>query len=159
MDKIQIKVITDPQNINLQQVEILFNNMYAEMLQQGLALSLNENGSTLWLESVKRMVNRMGILLIATKGDEVVGFAQASLKFAPDYLGSVKIGFINHVFVLPELRKEGVGKKLINLLIKLLKEKEIHSVELQVLSKNSIGRKFWNEMGFKEELLQMRKLN
>ncbi len=159
MREITLKEITDAQDPLLLQVEKLFELLYEQMSGQGLILPLAEKGAELWIGTVKKMINRMGVLIVALNEERVVGFANGTIRFTPDYLGSLKIGSITHIFVLEELRKSGTGYKLVDVLEKWFKSKEVHSIELQVISNNLNGIDFWKGCNYQEELIQFRKVN
>ncbi len=57
-------------------------------------------------------------------------------------------GFIYHTAVLPEYRKQGIGKMLVDKALEVLKEQKISKVALLAFSANELGNKFWESMGF-----------
>ncbi len=156
-EEIIIKKITDKDDPQLTQVTGLLHSMYDYMDEQGLLLDLAENGAIAWTEGVKKGLGRFGIVYTATSGDQTIGFAHGSIRLSPDYLGTLKLGVITHVYVIPEQRSSGVGEKLVKGLEEWFAEKEVHSIELQVLAKNMIGIAFWEKLGYPAELQQHRK--
>lgn len=57
-------------------------------------------------------------------------------------------GIFHHVSVLPEYRKQGVGKMLVNSAVEALKKEGILKVLLVVFSDNENGNGFWEHLGF-----------
>ncbi|MDO4742807.1 MAG: ribosomal protein S18-alanine N-acetyltransferase [bacterium] len=57
-------------------------------------------------------------------------------------------GFVTNVAVLPEYRKNGVGKNLINRLVEYAKKQQLISVSLEVRESNSIARHLYSTFGF-----------
>lgn len=57
-------------------------------------------------------------------------------------------GFIYHSAVLPEYRKQGIGRMLVDKALEALKEQGISKVGLLAFSANELGNKFWESMGF-----------
>lgn len=57
-------------------------------------------------------------------------------------------GFIYHSAVLPEYRKQGIGKTLVEKALDELKEQGISKVGLLAFSANESGNQFWKRMGF-----------
>ncbi len=57
-------------------------------------------------------------------------------------------GFIYHSAVLPEYRKLGIGRMLVENALDALKEQGISKVVLLAFSANELGNKFWESMGF-----------
>lgn len=58
-------------------------------------------------------------------------------------------GYIYHTAVAISHRKQGIGKALINAVLKELSNERINKVALVVFSKNEIGNSFWEKCGFK----------
>lgn len=142
------------------QLEGLFILMYNYMNDKGLHHRLTNGGEKYWIESVEKTLNKLGILCIALEDgsdERVVGFAHGTLKLLPSYLGGSKVGTITHVYVLPEFRRYGLGRRLVEELELWLFACGVESIELQVLHLNELGILFWREMGYNLELYQMRK--
>jgi len=57
-------------------------------------------------------------------------------------------GFIYHSAVLPEYRKQGIGRMLVEKVLEALKEQGISKVGLLAFSANELGNQFWESMGF-----------
>lgn len=142
----------------LDQIENLFGQLYEYMRTTGLQIDLVENGENIWRTSLEKMIGgRFSTLVAAVKNDTAIGFAHGTTRFTPDYTGGLKVGFITFVFVTPNLRIKGVGKKMIDKLEEWFRSKNVNSFELDVLCDNTSGIKFWEYLGYKRELLQMRK--
>jgi ribosomal protein S18 acetylase RimI-like enzyme len=159
----QIRIL--PLSVNhadyVAQLPPLFAKMYQEMALNStsgkLMLGLAEDGENIWLEGLKKLLGRFAFVMVAVDGEKVVGFIHAFISFTPDYLGALKIGTIGHLFVLPDIQKQGIGKQLLLEMEELLAEKDLNSISLQVISGNIPAIGFWKKMGYKEELLQFRK--
>jgi len=142
----------------LDQVEFLFRQLYAHLADAGMQMPMVEGGEKLWRQSSEKLLGgRFGILVAAVQNDKAVGFAHGVLRYAPDYLGGLKVGFITNIFVDPAYRSFGAGKKMVEYLENWFRTKGTHSCELQVLTGNAQGIEFWTRCGFSRELLQMRK--
>ena len=57
-------------------------------------------------------------------------------------------GIFHHVSVLPEYRKQGVGKMLVESAMDALEKEGITKVLLVVFEHNKNGNEFWEHMGF-----------
>ncbi len=68
-------------------------------------------------------------------------------------------GFINHTVVLPEYRKQGIAKKLVDNTMDALDKEGIKKVALVVFKHNEIGNGFWDNIGFtdREDLVYRNK--
>lgn len=156
-EQVNIQELTQADDPALNRVTELFIDMYHYMNEHGLLLPLAEGGEKKWLEGILKGLGRFGTLLIAETDKDVIGFAHGSIRLAPDYLGNKKLGLITHIYVDREYRGRGVGESLVKKLEKWFKEKDVHSVELQVLAANKSGIAFWEKLGYPVELLQHRK--
>jgi len=59
-------------------------------------------------------------------------------------------GFINHTAVLPDCRKQGIAKRLVDSAMDALDREGIQKVALVVFKHNEIGNGFWDNIGFTE---------
>lgn len=57
-------------------------------------------------------------------------------------------GFIHHTAVLPEYRKQGIAKRLVEKAMDALEKEGIHKVALVAFERNEVGNGFWEKMGF-----------
>lgn len=57
-------------------------------------------------------------------------------------------GFIYHITVLSEYRKQGIALNLVNHAMNALEQQGIHKVALVVFENNEIGNAFWESIGF-----------
>lgn len=57
-------------------------------------------------------------------------------------------GYIYHMAVGTEYRRNGIGKLLLNSSLVALKNEGIHKVALVVFDSNDTGNKFWESVGF-----------
>ena len=59
-------------------------------------------------------------------------------------------GYLHHVAVSPALRKQGLGRRLVDACLAALKAEGIEKVNLWVKAGNSDGLAFWNHVGGRE---------
>lgn len=59
-------------------------------------------------------------------------------------------GIFHHVSIIPEYRKQGIGKMLVESAMEALKKEGITKVLLVVFEHNENGNAFWEHMGFTE---------
>lgn len=139
-------------------VKRLFTEYYAYFHSLGIKLPLADNGAELWLNTIYPSLNKLGMLPLAMKGGQIIGFAHGSVKLLPAYLGGHMVGVVQHVYVAVEYQRQGVAELMIDYLDAWFRKKQVHSVELQVIDGNDQARRFWEKMGFRIELQQMRRL-
>ena len=74
-------------------------------------------------------------------------------------------GFIYHVVVKENYRDRGIGRKLVEHVIKSLKEEKVNKISVLVNSDNISGNDFWESLGFEYfndlnyRILPLNKLN
>lgn len=89
----------------------------------------------------KRIQLNNHIIYVCEVNDTIVGY----IYF---YLKTINAAFIDALFVSDEYRNQGVATKLINMTLEYLKEHKITSVEISVLSENTIARNLYLKYGF-----------
>ena len=157
MGKLDYIRLEQPDDPDWNVVGELFTLMYGRMGEMGLMLPLSESGTEKWLKTTRNTSGKYGLVVLAKDEGKAVGFAHGLIKFLPDYLGGFAVGSITHVYVDDDARRLGIGKALVNILEDWFRMKKVHSIELQVISGNPTAKKFWKNLGYKEELLQYRK--
>ncbi|MFN5182251.1 MAG: GNAT family N-acetyltransferase [Bacteroidota bacterium] len=140
----------------IDQLSEMFLEYYSELSESECLLPLASKGNELWLDALKRSVGKTSILIIAEFSGKPIGFAHGQLKISPDYLGNLRIGTVAHFYIKKPNRGGDTATLMFTEMINWFKEKNVHSIELQVLKNNYTAEKFWKKMGFEEELNQMR---
>ena len=160
MSVVKIIPVTTNDKHFLLQVQDLFNELYNYIgaTENPLMLPPEKNAAEMWTDSVEKILGRFGKLIVAVENDTVIGFAAGLLRFTPDYLGTKKVGYITFFYVSTVARKKNIGKKMLIELENWFKDKKVHSIELQVTFNNTIGQAFWKKMGYKNEVIQLRKI-
>ncbi len=80
--------------------------------------------------------------LIAELSKKIVGYILG-------YKKSKELGSIKTMAVDPNRRRQGIGTKLINFLIKKLKKGGVKKIFLHIRTKNRIANAFYKKLGFK----------
>jgi GNAT superfamily N-acetyltransferase len=89
-------------------------------------------------------------LFVAASGDRTVGFISGELRQgSPTFLPKTWAS-VDDVFVEPEYRNRGMGRALLQSVKSWAQEKGADGISLQVAAANSRGRKFYEELGFRE---------
>ena len=102
-----------------------------------------------WSENsiASELDNRLSCWLIASDDEKVVGYVGSQTV-----LGETDM---MNIAVHPDYRKQGVATDLINALIEALKERNSHSLMLEVRSSNEPAKSLYLKMGF--EVVGIRK--
>jgi N-acetylglutamate synthase len=59
-------------------------------------------------------------------------------------------GYLYHVTVRPEFRRQGIGKALVERTTEALRQEGINRVMLVVYAENAAGNEFWETLGFEK---------
>ena len=98
------------------------------------------------------ILHAKNISIIACSKKKAIGYA--SINFNISIRGGVR-GYINDVVVEKEYRKKGIGKSLINILLKYAKKKKCFKIILESKKKDF---NFYRSCGYKLNSFTMRKL-
>ncbi len=142
----------------LDQVEGLFVDFYAGMVEQGWVMPLVDGGEKIWRRSIEKTLGKLAVVAVAVEDGKAIGFIQGVLRVGPTYLGSYRLGIVTHIYVAPEGRARGVSKRMVDQMEAWFRKKEVYACELNAIWKNTASIDFWEHMGFERELLQMRKV-
>ena len=115
--------------------------MTTEHIAQVAALE-RECFSMPWSESVliSELSNPLSLWVVAVDGDTVAG-----------YVGSQSVmgeADMMNLAVLPSYRRQNTGRNLVTELIRLLSEREVYSLTLEVRASNEAAIKLYDGLGF-----------
>ena len=89
-------------------------------------------------------------LFVAAAGDRTVGFISGELRQgSPTFLPKMWAS-VDDVFVEPEYRNRGMGRALLQSVQSWAQERGADGISLQVAAANAHGRKFYEDLGFRE---------
>ena len=89
-------------------------------------------------------------LFVAVAGDRTVGFISGELRQgSPAFLPKTWAA-VDDVFVEPDYRNRGLGRALLQSVEAWAKERDANGISLQVAAANTRGRKFYEDLGFRE---------
>jgi GNAT superfamily N-acetyltransferase len=148
----------------LDQIAGLWHAMYTHQRAHGMTLPLRDDAAWLWKRQLTgRLDSPVSVVLVApadAPGEAgLAGFLAAQVKRLPPHLAGDKprVGFISELFVRPEARRRGTGRALVDAAFDWFRRADVGSIELHVLVGNAGGRRFWEQLGFVPELVQMRR--
>ena len=97
------------------------------------------------------------IVLLAKLDKKIIGYCVGGVDSAPNYAPKIKIGYIYTVIISDKYRGRGVGKKILDELMKWFEDKKIKNIELEVDARNKLGIDFWKNNNFFTYRLKMRR--
>jgi GNAT superfamily N-acetyltransferase len=140
---------------DLDRIQPLWHALYHHQFEHGMLLPLPEGAYDAWLKSIQPFLGRFANVVLAEINGEIVGFVAGRIRTLPPYFGSATIGAISEVFVSDQHRSGGIGRRLLAFALQWFKDQQITRVELQVVAGNPDGIRFYRQLGWHEELLQM----
>lgn len=157
MNGATVHIVTDSRDPLLAQVPALFEELHASMAGHGMNTSLAPNGAQIWLEGVRRGLERFGRLVLALEGSHVVGFTYGMVKLAPEYLGGAPLGQWTHLYVSPAHRRSGVARAITEALHAWFSDKGVQATECEVVHGNLLSQEFVRSLGYVPELFRFRR--
>lgn len=94
--------------------------------------------------------NSYAFVFVATVGDRTVGFISGELREGSPTFQPKTWASVDDVFVDPDHRSGGIGHALIASVEAWARQKGADGVSLQVAAANARGRKFYEDLGFRE---------
>ncbi len=142
------------QAADLQAIEPLWYALYKHQKEHGMFLEVSPGSYKEWAASMKVALGRFTCLFVAEMRNEVIGFLAGKVGTLPPYFGGFPFGFISEVFVSEAHRSKSIGRGLLDSAAQWFAAQQVKRIELQVLLNNP-ARKFYRDLGWKEELIQM----
>tara|TARA_B100002003_G_scaffold206931_1_gene200965 strand:+ start:215 stop:676 length:462 start_codon:yes stop_codon:yes gene_type:complete len=66
-------------------------------------------------------------------------------------------GYVSNLYILKSHRKKGIGKKLLDISLKWLKENNVKYISLEIHLENKKALEFYRNLGFKDYTLKLAK--
>ncbi len=111
--------------------------------------NVEENAREYLSGALKDSENR--IFLVADTGKRVEGFMEVFLRKRIYYAPEIEARIIEF-YVMPAYRSSGLGKKMVNELMKELQNRDIKLISSEFPSMNLIARNFYEKLGFRQLL-------
>jgi GNAT superfamily N-acetyltransferase len=108
-----------------------------------------------WAASLSPALGRFSVVALAERDGVPVGFVAGRIRALPAWFGGGAAGFISEVYVNDTERGSGIGRRVLALALEWFGRQGISRVELQVLAGNQDAVRFYRELGWHEELVQM----
>ncbi len=158
MREVSIIAVRDADDPRLEQLIPMFEDLHAVMHAHGMMQQLAPEGARLWLDGVKAGIERFNRMVLAVQGDTVVGFTCGSIKLAPEYLGGARVGHWTQLYVTAPHRRGGVSRAMSEMLHEWFREKQVISIETQVVREHPSSVPFAESFGYQVEWINLRKV-
>ena len=87
-------------------------------------------------------------VFVAEDNGKVVGFLASYIDKIPDFFEHPTILYLDEIFVLPDYRRKGVARSLIQEAEKIAKEKGIKRIQARIYTFNTGMHKFMESVGY-----------
>ncbi len=140
---------------DLPRIAPLWRALYTHQIAHGMRLPVPSDAFDAWQKSMAPALGRFTVVALAEQDGEVVGFVAGRVRALPAYFGGGAAGFISEVYVSDSQRGSGLGRRVLAFAVEWFATQGIPRVELQVLAGNPDAVRFYRELGWHEELVQM----
>lgn len=96
----------------------------------------------------KKLRSDKSIFLLAEMNGKPVGMAYGWMR-STFFLRDKEIGYLAEIWVEEKYRKEGIGKRLVEEMLRWFKDKGVKLVRTEVLEGNKDALRFFIDLGFK----------
>jgi len=108
---------------------------YEESRQRGLIAALIED-------------ENLGRLVVCDDAEELIGYAVLGFGFSLEFHG--RDCFIDELYVVPERRGKGIGKRAVEFAVSTCRDLGIKALHLEADHFNVRGHEFYRRLGFKD---------
>jgi ribosomal protein S18 acetylase RimI-like enzyme len=130
-------------------VRHLWMSLTQEMFEVEPITMPSEANSCKWLDFVKDgLVKRRSVLLAAKVEEKIVGYALLTLPREQTFEVRETFGIVNELYVLPEFRRKGIGKKLLEQCLNRIKAEGFKTARISVLSGDKGAIRLYKKLGF-----------
>ncbi len=140
---------------DLERIRPMWEALYRHQSEHGMLLTLPDGAYDAWVKSMSPFLGRFANVVFAEQDGQAIGFVAGRVRTLPPYFGSATIGYISEVFTAEEQRGRGIGRRLLEFALEWYKAQQITRVELQVVAGNPDGIRFYQQLGWHQELVQM----
>ena len=131
-------------------IKELWLNLAREMFEIERLTVPSEANANKWVRFIREgLKSRRCVLLVVKSEGRVVGFASGTIHWDFPLEVSQLVGKLDDLYVLPEFRRRGVGKKLVVECLNKMKAAGVKAIRLQVLKDKKAAVKLYEKLGFK----------
>jgi ribosomal protein S18 acetylase RimI-like enzyme len=87
-------------------------------------------------------------VLVAEADEQVVGYTIGRVAELNPVLATPGFGYVTDICVSPQLRRQGVGRRLFNAMNSWFRRRGLAAVQLNVAALNPTSQAFWRALGF-----------
>lgn len=95
------------------------------------------------------------LVAVAEEEGKLAGYVVAHVSQTPEVFVLRRRMYVQDMVVDPEYRRQGVARKLMDLVLDFAKNRQVEKIDLLVAVQNEDANKFWQKMGFHPALNYM----
>ncbi len=118
--------------------------------------------SARWQEEYRHFIRGLlgrddALAVVGVEDGRLVGYAVGRISVLPGFFEERRRGYIHDVVTREAHRRRGIGRRLVEALLKWMRESEVSAVELTVAVKNEEAVAFWTRLGFATYMHHMKR--
>lgn len=100
-------------------------------------------------EFIRSLLDKENYLVaVAEQEGKLAGYVICHVSQTPDVFVLRRKMYVQDMVIDPEYRRQGVARKLMDMVLNFAKEHRVEKIDLLVAVQNEGANKFWREMGF-----------
>jgi ribosomal protein S18 acetylase RimI-like enzyme len=102
----------------------------------------------------ERLTQHDSVIFMVYLNDQALGFTQLFPSFSS--VSTQRIWILNDLYIVPDVRGQRVGERLIERAVQLARETQAKGIQLETAHSNLAGQRLYERMGFTREDLAFR---
>lgn len=95
-------------------------------------------------------------IVVAELNGRLIASGYARIEESDEYLKHTHHSYLGFMYVMPEFRRKGVNKLIVDALLEWSREQKVREIRLEVYSTNAAAIRAYEKAGFSSYLLTMR---
>jgi ribosomal protein S18 acetylase RimI-like enzyme len=91
---------------------------------------------------------RYAMTYVACNNQEIIGFVTGTIIQRPPVILPQRDGLIDNAFIMSSWRDQGIGTRLVHMLLRWFREQGVEEVRIHYQVSNKRAVTFWEKMGF-----------
>lgn len=116
-------------------------------------LAMSKNGHLKFADHLRDLIEaEENHILVVLDKNRVVGYSLSQVRKNTPVFERETIGLISDMAVTSDYRRQGIGEKMLRIILEWFAVQGIDRIELSVIARNQVGYSFWKKHGFKDYL-------
>ncbi|MBS1616998.1 MAG: GNAT family N-acetyltransferase [Bacteroidetes bacterium] len=108
-----------------------------------------EGAESKFAEFLKSLLDKENYLIaVAEDEGKIAGYVISHVSQTPEVFVLRRKMYVQDMVIEPAYRRQGVARKLMDVVLAFAKEQQVEKIDLLVAVQNEGANKFWREMGF-----------